>query len=118
MIRPRRAGTAGAHAQNRRTSMIACSVTPAVGRGLALATLVTALGLATQARAVELNPAAVTFKTADQFVWRDPTDQVQTNQTILVGDPTKAGSLYININKFKSGRFGNAHYHPNDRYIA
>jgi hypothetical protein len=45
------------------------------------------------AQAVELNPAAVAFQTPDQFKWRDPTDQVATNQVILQGDPTKPGSL-------------------------
>src|SRR5712672_1785418 len=83
-----------------------------------LAALALAFGPATTGHAVELNPAAVVFKTPDQFVWRDPTDQASTNQTILHGDPAKPGSLYININKFKANRFGNAHYHPNDRFIS
>ena len=59
-------------------------------RHLALAAA-TALGFASTAFAVELNPAAVTFKTPDQFKWRDPTDQAQTNQTILLGDPKFRG---------------------------
>jgi quercetin dioxygenase-like cupin family protein len=86
--------------------------------GVTLVTLAIASSLATTAGAVELNPAAVIYKTPDQFKWRDPADQSPTNQVILQGDPTKAGSLYININKFKPGRFGNAHYHPNDRFIT
>src|SRR5262245_66240560 len=85
---------------------------------LSLATVIAALSFATTSQAVELNPAAVTFQTPDQFKWRDPTDQAATNQVILQGDPTKAGSLYININKFKANRFGNAHHHPNDRFIT
>jgi quercetin dioxygenase-like cupin family protein len=68
--------------------------------------------------AAELDPAAVKVLAPEQFKWRDPTDQIATNQTILLGDPTKTGGLYININKFKTGRFGNAHYHPNDRFIT
>ncbi len=68
--------------------------------------------------AAELDPAAVKILPPDQFKWRDPTDQAATNQVILQGDPTKDGSLYININKFKAGRFGNAHYHPKDRFIT
>src|SRR5436853_5879003 len=75
------------------------------------------LSLATAGRAVELDPAAVAYVTPDQFKWRDPADQVATNQTSLYGDPTKTG-LYIYINKFKPGRFGNPHYHPNDRFIT
>jgi quercetin dioxygenase-like cupin family protein len=74
-------------------------------------------GFASAAGAVELDASAVIYKTPEQLQWRDPTDQVATNQTILYGDPTKPG-LYIYINKFKPGRFGNAHYHPNDRFIA
>jgi len=75
------------------------------------------LSLVTGGRAVELDPAAVAYVTPDQFKWRDPTDRVATNQARLYGDPTKAG-LYIYINKFKPGRFGNPHYHPNDRFIT
>jgi len=44
-------------------------------------------------------------------------DTFSTNQTILLGDPTKTG-LYIYINSFKPGRFGVPHYHPNDRFIV
>ena len=84
---------------------------------LELAAAIAALSLVTAGHAVELNPAAVVYKTPDQFTWRDPTDKVATNQTVLYGDPTKPG-LYIYINKFKPNRFGNAHYHPNDRFIT
>ena len=76
-----------------------------------------ALGLTAAAQAVELDPKAVAVKTPDQFVWRDPTDKVTTNNTVLHGDPNKPG-LYIYINKFKPGRFGNPHHHPNDRFIT
>ena len=76
------------------------------------------LSLVTAVHAVELDPAAVAYVTPDQFKWRDPTHQVTTNQAVLYGDPNKAGGLYIYINKFKPGRFGNPHYHPNDRFIT
>ena len=82
---------------------------------LAIATV--AFGFMTAGHAVELNPAAITFQTPEQFKWRDPTMAAATNSTSLYGDPTKTG-LYIYINKFKPGRFGNAHYHPNDRFIT
>src|SRR5262245_51302920 len=85
---------------------------------LKLAVAVAALSLVSAAQAVELDKSAVTYMTPDQFKWRDPTMQAATNQTILVGDPNKAGSLYVYINSFKPGRFGNAHHHPNDRYIT
>lgn len=73
--------------------------------------------LMTTGQAVELNPAAVAYKMPEQFQWRDPTDQAATNRTVLHGDPNKPG-LYIYINKFKPNRFGNPHYHPNDRFIT
>jgi quercetin dioxygenase-like cupin family protein len=97
--------------------MTAALVTARLGRSLVVAAFATALGFATAAPAVELDPAAVVFKTPDQFKWRDPADTFSTNQTILLGDPTKTG-LYIYINSFKPGRFGVPHYHPNDRFIV
>lgn len=85
---------------------------------LAAAVLLSTLTLGQPALAAELNPAAVKVTTPEQYKWRDPTGVAATNQTILHGDPTKTGGIYININKFKPGRFGVAHYHPNDRFIT
>jgi len=84
---------------------------------LRIAPAAAALCLATAGHAVELNPAAVVYQTPEQFTWADPTDKVATNRTNLHGDPNKPG-LYIYINKFKPNRFGNPHYHPNDRFIT
>ncbi|HEY7299888.1 MAG TPA: hypothetical protein VH684_18425 [Xanthobacteraceae bacterium] len=83
---------------------------------LNLAVIAASFGLMTAGQAVELDSKAVIFKTPDQFKWRDPSDKAPTNQTILLGDPSKQG-LHIVINKFKPNRFGNPHYHPHDRYI-
>jgi quercetin dioxygenase-like cupin family protein len=85
---------------------------------LQLAVAIAALSLATAVQAVELNPAAVIYKTPEQFTWADPTDKVATNRTVLHGDPEKPGDLYIYINKFKPNRFGGPHTHPNDRFIT
>jgi hypothetical protein len=74
------------------------------------------LGLAPVAYAVELDKSAVTYMTPDQFKWT--TNAAGVEQALLVGDPTKAGSLYVYINRFKPDRFGVAHTHPNDRYIT
>jgi quercetin dioxygenase-like cupin family protein len=82
-----------------------------------LAVAAAALSLMTAAQAVELDPKAVVYKTPDQFQWRDPSDKADTNRTVLYGDPSKPG-LYIYINTFKAGLFGNPHYHPNDRFIV
>src|SRR5438067_892029 len=88
-------------------------------RSLQLALLSAAVGILTASNAfAQLDPKAVIYQTPDQFKWRDPTDQATTNQAILAGDPNKPGSLYIQLNKFKPNRFGNPHYHPNDRFIT
>ena len=84
---------------------------------LNLAIVTAAFGLASPSHAVELDAKAVAYVAPDQFKWRDPTDQVATNQAVLYGDPSKTG-LYIVMNKFKPNRFGNPHYHPNDRFIT
>jgi hypothetical protein len=89
-----------------------------VSRTLSIFAFVAATFGCFNAFAAELDPKVIVITAPDQFKWRDPTDQASTNQVILQGDPNKEGSLYININKFKSGRFGNAHYHPKDRFIT
>src|ERR1700760_2466060 len=80
----------------------------------ALATAV--LGLATGAHAVELDTSAVTYVTPDQFKWK--TNASGVDQALLAGDPTKPGSLYVYINRFKPNRFDVAHSHPNDRFLT
>jgi len=69
------------------------------------------------AAAVELNPAAITIKQADQLKWRDPTGAAPVNQMVLFGDPTKPG-FYMVMNRFKPGSFSKPHFHPNDRFIT
>jgi len=76
-----------------------------------------AVSLATASYAAEINPAAMVYKTPDQFTWSDPTDKASTNRTILYGDPNKPG-LYIYISKVKPNRVGTPHYHLNDRFVT
>jgi hypothetical protein len=85
---------------------------------LGLAVAAATLSLATATQAVELDPAAVVYKTPEQFIWADPTDKIATNRTVLHGEPEKPGDLYIYINKFKPNRFGGPHTHPNDRFLV
>ena len=85
-------------------------------RCFTLATFAAALGCFTAAHSAELDPASVLIKTPDQFKWRNPNMQAPNNAVVL-GDPAKAGSLYVHINSFVPGRFGGPHYHPNERYI-
>ena len=62
-------------------------MTPTSRSGLCGA-LVAALliGAAPHAPAVELDPAALTYKLPDQLKWRDPTGVAGVNQAILPGD--------------------------------
>jgi len=75
------------------------------------------VGLIGQASAVELNPAAITIKQADDLKWRDPTGAAPINQKVLFGDPTKPG-YYMVMNRFKPGNLSKPHFHPNDRFIT
>ena len=69
------------------------------------------------ARAADLNPAALVYKSPDQLKWRDPTGAAGINQAVLIGDPEKPG-LYVVMNRFKPGNFSRPHFHPNDRFIT
>jgi quercetin dioxygenase-like cupin family protein len=69
------------------------------------------------ARAGELNPAAVTFKLADQIQWGPPS-AAGAQSAVLTGDPTKEG-LYIVMTKWPAGNhFSHPHFHPHDRFIT
>jgi quercetin dioxygenase-like cupin family protein len=85
-------------------------------RRAALVALAAVLGSLATAQAAELEPKAVQVKTPDQFKWRNP-NMRPPNNAVLLGDAEKAGSLFVHINSFAPGNFGEAHYHPNDRYV-
>ena len=85
-------------------------------RCLALTALAAALVCFNAAYSAELDPTAILLKTPDQFKWRNANMQAPNN-AVIMGDAAKAGSLNVHINSFVPGRFGNAHYHPNERYI-
>jgi len=85
-------------------------------RRAALVALAAVLGSLTAAPAAELDPKAVQIKTPGEFKWRDPSMRAPNN-AVLLGDATSAGRLFVHINSFVPGRFGEAHYHPNDRYV-
>jgi hypothetical protein len=82
-----------------------------------LAAPVLAFGLATPGQAAELNPAAVIYKLPDQIKWSPPSIAGSQN-SVLVGDPSKPG-LYVVLNKWlKGNHFSRPHFHPNDRFIT
>jgi quercetin dioxygenase-like cupin family protein len=69
------------------------------------------------ARAVELNPAAVTYELPDQIKWGQPIPDGAQN-AILAGDPAKEG-LYVVMVKWLAGNhFSHPHFHPHDRFIT
>jgi hypothetical protein len=76
-----------------------------------------ALALARPAAAVELNPAALTYKSPEQIKWSAPSPAGSPN-AVLVGDPSKPG-LYVVMNRWlKGNHFSRPHSHPNDRFIT
>jgi quercetin dioxygenase-like cupin family protein len=85
-------------------------------RRAVLVALAAVLASLTAAQAVELDPRAVQIKTPAEFKWRNPSMQAPNN-AVLLGDPAQAGSLFVHINSFVPGHFGEAHFHPNDRYV-
>ena len=70
-------------------------------------------------RAVELNPAAVTFKLPDQIEWKTPPGAPAGAEiAVLAGDPSKPG-LYVVMVKWLAGNhFSHPHFHPHDRFIT
>jgi hypothetical protein len=81
---------------------------------LAAAALALSCGFA---GAVELNPAAVTYKLPDQIPWSAPTP-AGNQSAVLAGDPTKDG-LYVQMVKWLAGgHFSRPHFHPHDRFIT
>ena len=70
------------------------------------------------AHAVELNPAAVTFKLPDQIEWKTASEYPGLQTAVLAGDPSKPG-LYVVMSKWLAGtHFSHPHFHPHDRFIT
>jgi hypothetical protein len=84
---------------------------------LLLAAAASALALAMPGDAAELNPAALVYKLPNQIKWNPPSAAGSQN-SVLVGDPSKPG-LYIVLNTWLKGdHFSRPHFHPNDRFIT
>jgi hypothetical protein len=72
----------------------------------------------TLTHAVELNPAAVTFKLPNQIEWKTASDYPGLQTAVLTGDPSKPG-LYVVMTKWLAGNhFSHPHFHPHDRFIT
>ncbi len=87
-------------------------------RSLALLPVFAPILSSTLARAAErLDPAAVTYKLADQIQWSPPSASGAQN-ALLVGDHNNEG-LYVVMVKWLAGNhFSHPHFHPHDRFIT
>ncbi len=83
---------------------------------LGVAAVVVALPHAT-ARAVELNPAAITIKLPEQIPW-GPVNALGGQQAVVAGDPTKPGFYAVMVKWTKGNHFSHPHFHPHDRFIT
>src|SRR5262249_60710892 len=72
-----------------------------------------ALALAMPGAAAELNPAALTYKLPDQIKWNPPSAAGSQN-SVLVGDPSKPGLYVVRNTWLKGDHFSRPHFHPND----
>jgi hypothetical protein len=83
---------------------------------LLLAAPIIAFGPTGATYAVELNPAALVYKQADEIKLGAPLSTGSQN-AVLAGDPSKPGP-YVVLNKWlKGNHFSRPHSHPNDRFI-
>ncbi len=82
----------------------------------ALRAMVVALALGSGAGAVDLDPAAVTFRLPDQIPW-GPVTRNGNQQAVLLGDPTRPGP-YIVMVRWLPNSMSRPHFHPNDRFIT
>ncbi len=86
-------------------------------RSLALMPAMVPLLSSRLANAMELNPAAVTYKLPDQIKWSEPSPNGAQN-AVLAGTPDKEG-IYVQMVKWLAGNhFSHPHFHPHDRFIT
>jgi hypothetical protein len=76
---------------------------------------VAAVILLGSAKAANLNPAALIYKSPDQIPWVE--NEGGSASAVLHGDPTKPGP-YIVLNKWHAHHMSHPHFHPNDRFIT
>ncbi len=70
------------------------------------------------ARAVELNPAAVTYTLPDQIKWESLPGYAGAQKAVMVGDPSKPGFYAVMIKWLAGNHFSHPHFHPHDRFIT
>ena len=74
-----------------------------------------ALGAASAAWAVELDPKIVGFKLPEQIPWVD-NSRAGNRTAVLQGDPAKAGP-YAMLLTWLPSHMSRPHFHPNDRFF-
>jgi hypothetical protein len=67
------------------------------------------------AKPADLNPAAVTYKHADELKWTGNPGGPQ--MAVLTGDPSKPGIYVVRV-KWAPHTMSHPHFHPNDRYVT
>jgi len=83
---------------------------------ISAAALVIACG---NAKAAELDPAALAYTLPDQIAWTSLPGFAGAEKAVLVGDPSKPGGFYIVMVKWlKGNHFSRPHFHPHDRFIT
>jgi redox-sensitive bicupin YhaK (pirin superfamily) len=91
---------------------------PFAGRSAVAFSVLTLALVCSLARALELDPRAVTFKLPDQIEWKKAGEYSGLEIAVLTGDPSKPG-LYVVMVKWLAGNhFSHPHFHPHDRFIT
>jgi hypothetical protein len=68
------------------------------------------------AKAVDLDKAAINIVLPDQIPWKDRPLVPGVKEAILAGDPAKPG-VYVVLIKWLPHNMSRPHFHPNDRFI-
>jgi quercetin dioxygenase-like cupin family protein len=89
-----------------------------IERGAVAISVFTLALVCSLARAVELDPAAVTFKLPDQIEWKKAGEYSGLETAVLTGDPSKPGLYAVMVKWLAGDHFSHPHFHPHDRFIT
>jgi hypothetical protein len=87
-------------------------------RGIAALPVIALAFAAADARAGELNPAAVTYTLPDQVQWQSLPGFAGAQRAVMAGDPSKPGFYAVMVKWLAGNHFSHPHFHPNDRFIV
>jgi hypothetical protein len=66
---------------------------------------------------VRLDPKTLSFVMPADIKWTPSATTSGLETAVLAGDPNKAGSFYITLNRWQPNSFSRPHFHENDRFI-